>query len=177
MKRFFISDIKEEYESPFDRQERISWWSQDKIAEAKVMVVGAGATGNETLKNLALLGFRQIFIVDFDTVSNSNLSRTVLFRTEDIGKRKAEIAAERVQELCLENEPKIDWFHGDAVWELGTGVFREMDIVLCCLDNIETRFAVNRQCWLSGTPWIDCGIYELAGHVNVYNPPQLPCYQ
>jgi molybdopterin/thiamine biosynthesis adenylyltransferase len=177
MKKFTINQTAQTNESPFDRQERISWWSQEKIRDAKVMVVGAGAIGNETLKNLALLGFKNIFIVDFDTVSVSNLSRTILFRKEDVDLKKSEVAAKRTRELCLVDEPNINWFHGDVVWELGTGIFREMDIVLGCLDNAETRFAVNRQCWLAQTPWIDSGIYELSGAVSFYVPNQTPCYQ
>ena len=164
-------------DNPFDRQERISWWSQERISRARVMVVGAGAIGNETLKNLALLGFRNIFIVDFDTIATSNLSRTVLFRPGDKGRRKSEVAAERVRELCLADSPRVDWFDGDIVWDLGTGVFRQMDVVLGSLDNVETRFAINRQCWLAQTPWIDAGIFELAGAVTVYFPGRPPCYQ
>ncbi|OLE52066.1 MAG: hypothetical protein AUG51_19935 [Acidobacteria bacterium 13_1_20CM_3_53_8] len=141
------------------------------------MVAGAGAIGNETLKNLALLGFRNFFILDFDTISTSNLSRTLLFRPEDKGRKKAEVAAERTRELCLADNPRIDWFHGDVVWDLGTGAFRAMDVVLGCLDNAETRFAINRQCWLAQTPWVDAGIYELAGAVSLFIPGKPPCYQ
>ncbi|MEH2165137.1 MAG: ThiF family adenylyltransferase [Nostoc sp.] len=175
--KFFIDKVIEAEESPFDRQTRISWWDQEKLRNAKVLVVGAGAIGNETLKNLALLGIGNIYIVDFDTVSTSNLSRTVLFRKTDKGKQKAEVAAIRTKELALQEDACVHWFHGDAVWELGTGVFREMDVVLGCLDNVETRFFVNRQCWLANTPWIDAGIYELGGHVTVFTPPEPPCYE
>lgn len=175
--KFSITAVIDPDANPFDRQERIDWWDQRKLENASVMVVGAGAIGNETLKNLALLGIGNIYIVDFDTISTSNLSRTVLFRKADRGKNKAEIAAYRTQELSLLDDVKVHWFHGDAVWDLGTGLFRAMDVVLGCLDNVETRFALNRQCWLAGTPWIDSGIYELGGHVSVFVPPQPPCYQ
>jgi len=176
-KNFSINQYSNCEDSFFDRQERISGWDQEKLFNAKVMVAGAGATGNETLKNLALMGIGNIFIVDFDTVSKSNLSRTILFRKSDTGKKKSEIAANRIKDLALAPNFNVDYFHGDIVWELGTGIFREMDIVLGCLDNVETRFFINRQCWLAETPWIDCGIFELAGHVCVYSPPDLPCYQ
>lgn len=177
MKNFVITATTYVDDNPFDRQERIPWWKQESIRDAKVMVVGAGAIGNETLKNLALLGFRNIFIADFDTISTSNLSRTVLFRPEDKGRCKSEVAAERTREMCLADSPRVDWFDGDVVWDLGTGVFREMDVVLGCLDNVETRFALNRQCWLAQRPWIDAGIFELAGAVSVFFPNQPPCYQ
>lgn len=177
MKKFKITHIEDCESSPFDRQKRITWWEQSKIENAKIMVVGAGAIGNETLKNLALLGFKNIFIVDFDEVSNSNLSRTVLFRKEDIGKKKAEIAAKRTKELSPLEDVKIDWFHGDIVWDLGAAIYKEVDIVLGCLDNLETRFHVNRQCWLTNTPWIDGGIQELAGRVSIFIPPSGTCYE
>ena len=71
-------------ETAFDRAKLISWWSQEVVSNSKILVVGAGATGNETLKNLALLGVGKIFICDMDTVSISNLSRTVLFSADDV---------------------------------------------------------------------------------------------
>ena len=74
MKKFIVDKIIDNENNQFDRQQRIDWWSQEKLEKAKVMVVGAGAIGNETLKNLALLGIGNIFIVDFDTISTSNLS-------------------------------------------------------------------------------------------------------
>ncbi|WP_299273583.1 ThiF family adenylyltransferase [uncultured Psychroserpens sp.] len=177
MKSFNIIHTKNFEDNPTDRQERIAWWSQEKLKKAKVMVVGAGAIGNETLKNLALLGIGNIFIVDFDIISTSNLSRTVLFRKTDVGKKKAEIAAKRVKEMAFHDDINVEWFHGDLVWDLGTGVFSEMDIVLGCLDNVEARMAINRQCWLAKTPWVDSGMYELGLRVEFYNPPQEPCYE
>ncbi|NES18653.1 MAG: ThiF family adenylyltransferase [Symploca sp. SIO3E6] len=175
--KFSINKVIDIEENPFDRQKRIPGWNQEKLKNAHVFVIGAGAIGNETLKNLALLGIGNIHIADFDTISTSNLSRTVLFRKADKGKKKAKVAAMRTKELALEEDVSIDYFHGDVVWELGTGIFRSMDLVLGCLDNVETRFAVNRRCWLANTPWIDAGIYELGGHVTVYVPPEAPCYQ
>ena len=185
-KNIFMSKFKnitisqeeeEEEESPTERHNLIKWWNQEKLKNAKVMVVGAGAIGNETLKNLALLGIGNIFLADFDTISTSNLSRTVLFRKTDVGKRKSEVAAMRTKEMSIYDDVKVNWFHGDVVWELGTGVYREMDIVLGCLDNVETRMAVNKHCWLTNTPWIDSGTQELGLRVEFYLPPNLPCYQ
>lgn len=177
MSRFVVKSRSSGEESYFDRQERISWWDQRRLREARIMVVGAGAIGNEVLKNLALLGVGYLFLVDFDTISPSNLSRTVLFRPQDVGKKKAEVAAERIRDLCLEPSARIDWFHGDLVWELGTRVFGSMDVILGCVDNVEARLTINRQCWLTKVPWIDAGIHELAGHVSVFVPPDSSCYE
>ena len=63
--------------------EFISWWKREKVQAAKVLVVGAGALGNEVIKNLALMGIGNLYVVDFDTVEAANLSRSVLFRDGD----------------------------------------------------------------------------------------------
>ena len=74
----------------FDRFRRIAWWDQERLAAARVVVVGAGALGNEILKNLALLGVGNVVVVDLDYVEHSNLSRSVLYRASDEGRPKAE---------------------------------------------------------------------------------------
>src|SRR5678815_19513 len=74
----------------------IDWFDIERVRSAKVLVIGAGAIGNEVLKNLALLGIGHIFIFDRDTIEMSNLSRSVLYRAADSGKDKAETAAKAV---------------------------------------------------------------------------------
>ena len=90
----------EVHEDRFSRLRLIPWWNQEKIRETRVMVVGAGALGNEILKNLALLGFQRVIIVDLDRIEESNLSRTVLYRSNDVGEFKANAAARSFRELA-----------------------------------------------------------------------------
>src|ERR1700751_468831 len=78
----------------------IPWWEQEKIARCRLLVIGAGALGNEILKNAALLGFTQVVVVDMDRIEESNLSRAVLYRSEDVGKFKADAAADAYQSLA-----------------------------------------------------------------------------
>jgi len=170
-----ISEEKKE-ESFFDRQERIEWWDQKIINSSRVFVAGAGAIGNEVLKNLALLGFRNFLICDFDTIETSNLSRTILFDENDIGLKKSEVAASRVSELILGNVKNVDWFHGDLVWDVGLGAYTDCDIALSCLDNIEARKSIAWSCRKLGIPFIDAGISELSGHVSVYPVGGGACY-
>jgi len=171
-----IKSARNQAESATDRQERIKWWSQDLLRNTKIMVVGAGAIGNEVAKNLALLGVGYTLIADFDEIEISNLSRTALFRREDLGKRKAVVAARRAQEINVEPAAVVEAFDGDVVWDLGLGVYRRMDLILGCLDNIEARLAVNRACMAAGKPFLDGGIRELAGSVYVFAPPFDCCF-
>src|SRR5258707_3325621 len=73
----------------YGRLRLIPWWRQERLSAARVLVVGAGALGNEVLKNLALLGVGTVYVIDLDTIETSNLSRSVLFRAEDGGQSKA----------------------------------------------------------------------------------------
>src|SRR5262252_9438661 len=86
-------------EDRFSRLRLISWWDQEKLGAAKVLVVGAGALGNEILKNLALLGIARIVVADLDSIETSNLARSVLYRAADVGRRKADVAAEAVRNI------------------------------------------------------------------------------
>ncbi|MBI5958706.1 MAG: ThiF family adenylyltransferase, partial [Chloroflexi bacterium] len=128
-------------------------YNQDVIEQARLMVVGAGALGNEVLKNLALLGVGYIYLVDFDTIEISNLTRSVLFRQSDMGRAKVEVAAERVRQI--NPDVNIIALKGDIAYDVGAGIFRQMDVVLGCLDNRGARMALNRTCWHVRRPWID----------------------
>ncbi len=159
----------------YGRLRLISWWRQDRLNQARVLVAGAGALGNEVVKNLALLGLGTIVLVDLDTVEPSNLSRSVLFRDADGGQPKAEAAARRAREL--NPELTIIPVYGNVITDIGLGVFADVDLVIGCLDNREARLWVNRQCWKTGTPWIDAGIQEIQGVVKVFVPPNSACYE
>lgn len=146
----------------------ISWFDIEKVRKATVLVVGAGALGNEVLKNLALLGVGNIIIVDFDTIEYSNLTRSVLFRKSDaeLQAYKSEIAANRIKEL--NPEVNVIWLNGDIEKEIGLGYFRHSDVIIGCLDSILARYVVNNYSLRFKRPWIDGGIKNLDGHAAVY---------
>ncbi len=127
------------------------------------------------LKNLALVGLGTIIVIDLDVVEPSNLSRSVLFRADDGGRPKAEVAARRTAEL--NPEIAVVPIHGDVITDLGLGAFADVDLVIGCLDNREARLWVNRQCWKVSTPWIDAGIQEIQGVVKIFVPPDSSCYE
>lgn len=153
----------------------ISWWRQEVVRKATVLVVGAGALGNEVLKNLALMGVGRILIVDFDTIDASNLSRSVLYRARDRGRRKSEAAADAVRDI--NPDVAVEWLHLDINHDLGLGVYRRMDAILGCLDNREARLSINQACWRLGKPWVDGAIQELLGVARVFWPGRGACYE
>ncbi|MDX1908561.1 MAG: ThiF family adenylyltransferase [Bacteroidia bacterium] len=151
-------------------------WSLELLKNASVLVVGAGALGNEVLKNLALLSVGKIFIADFDIVKHVNLSKSVLFRESDCDgtRHKATVAAERLQEI--NPAVRIQPILGDISIDVGLGLIRRMDIVIGCLDNLLARLAINRLCFKMNKPWVDGAIENLAGQLNVFSP-EGECYE
>lgn len=170
-----LSKMVDENEDRYSRFRLIPWWDQEKLASARVMVVGAGALGNEILKNLALLGIGHIFVVDFDSIENTNLSRSVLYRQRDEGSSKAETAARAVEEI--NPDCRVTWINGNVAWDVGLGWFRRMDVVVGGLDNREARLAINQACWRVGVPWVDGAIEVLFGVARVFVPPYSACYE
>jgi adenylyltransferase/sulfurtransferase len=153
----------------------ISWWEREKVENAKVMIVGAGALGNEVIKNMVLMGIGHLYIVDFDTIEIANLSRSVLFRESDAGRKKAEVAAARAKEI--NPDVHVQYMHGDVTTEIGLGVFRRMDVIVGCLDNREARLAVNRFAYWMNKPWVDGAIQEFFGLARVFVPGEGACFE
>lgn len=166
------SDLEEDR---FDRFRQIHWWNQEKISRAKVLVVGAGALGNEILKNLALLGFRRIVVVDLDAIELSNLTRSVLYRPGDLGRDKAATAA--MATTALYEEATVHPISANIIHEVGLGVFDWADLVFAGLDNREARLWINRCAWKMNRPWIDGAIEGINGVARVFLPGQAPCYE
>lgn len=153
----------------------ISWWDRPRVQAARVLVVGAGALGNEVVKNLALMGVGHLFVIDFDRIEAANLSRSVLFKESDGGRSKAEVAAARAREI--NPAVKIQYLDGDVTAQLGLGVIRRMDVVIGCLDNREARLAVNRFCYWMNKPWVDGAIQELLGLARTFVPGEGACFE
>jgi molybdopterin-synthase adenylyltransferase len=179
LKKRRIYNPKKRVENATDRQERISGWRQDRVEEGRVLILGAGALGNEAAKNLALMGLGYMLIADMDQINISNLSRAVFFRKSDAleQRSKAEIVAKRAQTLNVTKNAFAHTFQGDIVWQLGGGVFRRVDVVLGCLDNVEARMKANAQCLFASVPFIDGGILGLAGTVTAVHPPSTACWE
>lgn len=152
----------------------MDWWNPEKIQQAKVMVVGAGALGNEVLKNLALMGVGYILIVDFDNVEFYNLCKSVLFRKEDCGFNKAEVAADKIREI--NSSIVVQTINADIIYGVGLGVFDRMDVIIGCLDNRIARLYINKHAFQVGKTWVDGAIQDLNGQLDVFVPKK-SCYE
>lgn len=169
-----ISDLNAP-EGRFARFELIGWWDQQRLSAAKILVIGAGALGNELIKNFALLGIGRLFIADLDRIEHSNLSRSVLYRHADCGRFKADVAAERARDIYP--EMRTQSFVGNVVYDLGLGLYRWADVIVGGLDNREARVAMNQGAARAGKPWIDGAIERLDGVARVFFPKHGPCYE
>lgn len=161
--------------SRYDRQEMIKGWDPKVIRGANILVIGAGTTGNEVIKNLVLLGIGRITVVDMDMVEEVNLSRSVLFRDADIGEPKAEIVAKRAMEL--NPDVQVIGRTCNVIYGIGNLDYGNYDCAILTVDNLEARMWVNRYCWINKTPVIDTGIGGLNGNVFVMVPPSGPCIE
>jgi molybdopterin/thiamine biosynthesis adenylyltransferase len=159
-----------------ERSRRIEWLDIDKIESSKCAVVGAGALGNEVVKNLVLSGFKEILLIDMDHVVRSNLNRCVLFREDDASKKKmkAEVVAKRATDLNPDVNIKL---HTGRVEDLDWKTFKTYDLVFGCLDNVSARLHANSHSYYAGVPYIDGGTDGFSGKVQVVLPPTSPCVQ
>jgi len=154
----------------------LSWFEKEKVKNARVLVAGCGALGNEVVKNLALFGVGHIVVVDYDRIELSNLTRSVLFRETDAVAHayKAEVVARRAREINPQIE--VTPIVGRLESEVPFGIYRRMDVIIGCLDSRLARYMLNRMAIRAGKTWIDGGIENLAGNIRVFTPG-VNCYE
>ena len=150
---------------------------QARLANARVLIVGAGGLGNPAGMYLASAGAGHIVISDFDSVDESNLPRQILFRDSDVGFPKAEILARRLIELspdltAVGISRRLD---KDALTEEAGFA----DVVLDCSDNFPTRWLVNEVCYATETPLVSGAAIRFEGQVTVFpfDRNESPCYR
>jgi adenylyltransferase/sulfurtransferase len=148
---------------------------QKRLKNAKVLVVGAGGLGSPALMYLAAAGVGTLGIVEFDTVDESNLQRQIIHGQRDLGRPKAESAAESVREI----NPYIHVvihntvLSNDNVLE----IFSEYDLIVDGTDNFATRYMVNDAAVLLGKPYVWGSIYRFDGQASVFWAQHGPCYR
>ena len=148
---------------------------QDKISNAKVLVIGAGGLGCPVLQYLTAAGVGTLGIIDFDVVELSNLQRQILFGTSTLGKNKAIAAKERLQDL--NNTNTINAYPEPLTYQNALELFQQYDIIIDGSDNFETRYLVNDACIITNKPLVFGAIYKFEGQVSVFNYNDGPSYR
>jgi molybdopterin/thiamine biosynthesis adenylyltransferase/rhodanese-related sulfurtransferase len=141
--------------------------AQQKLKEAKVLVVGSGGLGSPALLYLAAAGVGNIGIVDFDVVDDSNLQRQVLFGVDEVGKPKVEAAKRRLH--ALNPHINIELHNIQLTSKNALELIRQYDVVADGTDNFPTRYLVNDACVLTGKPNVYASIFQFEGQVSVFN--------
>jgi molybdopterin/thiamine biosynthesis adenylyltransferase/rhodanese-related sulfurtransferase len=148
---------------------------QKRLKNAKVLVIGAGGLGSPALLYLAAAGVGTIGIAEFDEVDESNLQRQIIHGQSDIGRPKAESAADSIREtnplvnVVVHNE-RLD---NDNV----LGIFEQYDLIVDGTDNFATRYMVNDAAVLLGKPYVWGSIYRFDGQASVFWAEHGPCYR
>ncbi len=136
---------------------------QEKLKQSKIGVVGSGGLGSPILLYLAAAGVGEIRIVDSDTVDLTNLQRQIVFQTDSIGKKKADIAKEKL--LQLNPHIQIQSHSTRLMKENISEIFSGVDLILEGSDNFPTKFLVNDYCYFSKTPLLIAGILGFEGQL------------
>ncbi|KAF2301885.1 hypothetical protein GH714_030196 [Hevea brasiliensis] len=146
------------------------------VKAAKVLMVGAGGIGCELLKTLALSGFQDIHIIDMDTIEVSNLNRQFLFRQSHVGQSKAMVARDAV--LRFRPNISITPYHANVKdSDFNVEFFKQFNVVLNGLDNLEARRHVNRLCLAAEVPLVESGTTGFLGQVTVHAKGKTECYE
>ena len=157
------------------RLSEIGTEGQQKITQAKVLVIGAGGLGCPALQYLAAAGVGTLGIMDFDTVEESNLQRQVLFGSSSLGMNKAIAAKKRLEDLNPMIHIKA--YPTALTRENAVCLFQDYDMVIDGTDRIETRYLINDASLITDTPVIYGAIYKFEGQVGVFNYRKGPTYR
>ncbi len=157
--------------------EQVGIDGQQRIAAGTVLLIGAGGIGCAAAQYLTSSGIGHLKIADFDTVDVTNLGRQVLYKADDIGDRKAEVATRRLRAMHpdIKTSPLVERLHGDALVE----AVESSDLILDGCDNFATRFQVNDACVAAGRRLISGSAIRLEGQLAVFGPDYAatPCYR
>ncbi len=167
-----------EEKSFYSRQimvDEIGLFGQQKLADASVLVIGAGGLGCPVLQYITAAGVGNIGIIDGDVVTLSNLHRQILFSIDSIGKNKSYEAVKALKRLNPYIE--ITSFPYKITAENAVSIMNGYDILVDCTDNYETRFLVNDAAVLLNKPLVYGAIYRFEGQVSVFNYNNGPTYR
>lgn len=149
--------------------------AQEKLKNAKVLVVGTGGLGSPLLQYLTAAGLGTLGVMDYDRVEESNLQRQVLFGSSDIGQPKTSVAIRKLRD----QNPHVNFIEHDELLQSGNAmeIIKNYDLVADGTDNFPTRYLINDACYLLEKPYVYASIYQFEGQVSVFNFQDGPNYR
>ena len=171
-------EFTEEQIEPYSRHiilPEVGGSGQQKMLEARVLLLGAGGLGSPAAYYLAAAGIGNLGIVDFDQVDLSNLQRQIIHSTERIGMLKTESAKKTIQ--ALNPDVNVTLYNEKMDSSNIMSLIKEYDYVVDGSDNFPTRYLVNDACVMKNKTLIHGSIYRFEGQVTVFKPGDGPCYR
>ena len=149
---------------------------QEKISAASVLIVGCGGLGCPASLYLIAAGLGRLGLVDSDVVEKSNLQRQVLYGNEDLGKKKVDVAKEKLQQLS-ENQ-RIDSYDTFLNIDNANSLISEYDIIVDATDNHQARLIINQVCKKLKKPWVYGSLYHFEGQIMAFDfkREDTPCF-
>jgi molybdopterin-synthase adenylyltransferase len=148
---------------------------QIKLKKSHVLIAGVGGLGSPNATNLAYAGIGKLTLIDCDVVELSNLNRQSLHWEKDVNERKVVSAANKLKEM--NSKMDILPLHIRITNENAGEILNGADLVMDCMDNMETRFILNEHCFKKGIPYIFGGIRGLEGQLTTIIPGKTPCLE
>jgi adenylyltransferase/sulfurtransferase len=173
-----MTELSEAEIERYSRQLVLPEWSgaaQERLKEATVIVVGAGALGSPVATYLAAAGVGHLGVVDDDLVELSNLHRQPLHFTPDIGLPKAGNAVVKLS--ALNPEIQVDQYPVRLEQANAEAIVMGADLVADCSDSFETRYVVNDACCAQGVTLVEAGVLGFGGLVMAIRPGESACYR
>lgn len=150
---------------------------QEKLVDAKVLLIGSGGLGSPNILYLAAAGVGTLGLIDFDVVDHTNLHRQVVHGTKDVGKLKVESARETIHDI--NPNVKVNTYNTPFTREVALDLVKQYDIVVDGTDNFQTRYLTNDACVFLKKPNIYASIFRFDGQATVFDPrnAESPCYR
>lgn len=149
--------------------------AQERIAAARVLIVGAGGLGSPAAMYLAAAGVGRLTLVDHDVVDVTNLHRQLLYTTDDVGRSKLDAAAVRLRAINPDvhivcHDERLSTTNAD-------GLVSAHDMVIDATDNFPARYAINDACVRAGVPFVYGSVARFEGQVSIFAAPGGACYR
>ena len=148
---------------------------QKRLKSSSVLLIGSGGLGSPLGIYLSAAGIGRLGLVDFDVVDFSNLHRQIIYTEKDVGRKKLEVAHERLTEI--NPNVQVETHPIRLTSDNALDLFRKYDIIVDGTDNFPTRYLVNDACVLTSKPNVYGSIFRFEGQVSVFDASKGPCYR